>query len=152
MMGLEPQVLSHLSKVAKSTTEIIKEMYGEECNLDRARTPVHKALVALEEDGTIESRMLNTPKPTRYWALPGGAFPEGAECPLTQRILIALKDGPMVTDSLAKAVYSHAETVDSVNAEKRLGKALKRLRDKGKVEKCLGSNGKWRPTTWRLVE
>lgn len=152
MKGLEPQILDHLTMDAKSTTQVIIEIYGQDCNLDHARTQVHEALRALEGDGLIESRMLNTSKPTRYWALPGGRFPDGVECPLTQRILAALMDGPMTMEQLSNAVYTHAEAPDSVNSQKRLGKALNRLKGKSKVERCRGANGKMWPSTWKLVE
>lgn len=152
MKGLEPQILQHITVKAKSTTEIIRDLYGDDCNLDRARTQVHEALKALEDDGKIESRMLNISKPTRYWALPGGDFPQGSQCPLSQRILTALIDGPMDMTALSGAVYTHAEAPLSVNSQKRLTKALARLKEKGLVERCLGANGKWWPTTWKLVE
>ncbi len=152
MKVLEPQMLALVGYEAQSTTELIKRLYGEDYpHIEGARVQVHEALAALEGDGLITSRMCYSGMSrhnARYWALPGGRFPsESPVTPLTERVLGALSDGPLMIEAIYSKVYSDEERTDQLNSEKRLYKALNRLKSKGLIERTPST-----PSTWRLTD
>jgi len=78
MMDIEPEVLSHMTMVAKSTYEVVASMYSTEYEIKSKRGAVFKALCNLEERGLIISKVIRTDlsnNASRYWVLPGGTFP-----------------------------------------------------------------------------
>ena len=152
MRVLEPQIMEVMTLDAMTTTEVIRAVLGELAPIDKARKGFHEALVCLEDDGAVESRLCYIDGlPTRYWVLPGGTFPEVEGKPLTDRIADALADGPMGIEAIYQAVYTDAERRDPQNARKRLSKALNRLADRNTIERCeCPQTGQWTPSTWRM--
>jgi hypothetical protein len=153
MRLLEPRIMGIMTSEAVSTTDVIRLLYGD-IDPERVRNQVHEALTGLERDGSIESRVSNEGRPVRYWALPGGTFPDGVHAsPLSERVLDALDGGPMRIDALFEEVYTEPEKTDRVNAGKRLSKVLNRLRARGQVHRCRDpETGSLNPSTWERTK
>ena len=82
MMDIEPAVLACISMEAISTKEVMDKLYSQEWEKKSKRGAVFKALCNLDDQGLIISKKIRidtTVNPSRYWALPGGSFPEGVE-------------------------------------------------------------------------
>ena len=154
MKLLEPQVMEIVGMEAMSTAEVADRVYeAKGWRTDYEKSKVYAALKSLWAKGDLESRMCQPDGvaiPTRYWALPGGAFPKGAEASMSDRILSALTDEPMSIDVLLPKVYP--EYKDRLRAMQNLNKVLNRLRESGKVERTsdVRSGSVWL-STWRKV-
>ena len=154
---LEPQIMAVMTMEAQSTTDIIKALYGPDYPyIEAARVQVHKALVCLQSDGDIESKLCHLDgdlphKAVRFWGLVGCTYPHAEGQPLTDRITVALADGPMRIDDLCAAVFSQDELADR-RSRSRLIKALNRLREARRVERIRDPvTNALTPSTWRLT-
>jgi DNA-binding PadR family transcriptional regulator len=94
MRYIEPDVLALLTREAKPTGQICRELYGDDYAMQASK--VFYALDSLVRHGWAESRMvtLQNGRRVRYWALPGGSFPEEGPVLLVDRITDALRSGP----------------------------------------------------------
>lgn len=79
MMDIEPDVLRCITLEAQSTFDIVQKLYENEWEVKTKRGMVFKALCNLESKGSIESKKIKASRssnPARYWALPGGTYPD----------------------------------------------------------------------------
>lgn len=80
MKYLEPKALAVLTMDAKTTVEVTEAIFGDSDKevLRKKKKEVFEALLALEDDGVVESRLCHVGMypAARYWALKGGTFPE----------------------------------------------------------------------------
>jgi len=79
MRWLEPKALGVLTTDAKTTVEITVAIFGTDKEVvHKRKKDVFEALLCLEDDGAIESRLCydDHKRPVCYWALRGGTFPE----------------------------------------------------------------------------
>jgi len=155
MRLLDASLMRIMDIEAQSTSTLMNRVLEgvPEWKKKQLRGHILTTLGDLEEDGRITSKIcrINYSGPvSRYWALPGGHFPEELDCKaLTTRVIYALSVRPMSNEELFSTVYYDEEKVAKDNAMKRLNKALYRLEEQGMVQK---ETEYIRASQWRLVE
>jgi len=155
MRSLDVALMKMIGMEAQTTSDLMARIFEGEPEWKRKQMRGHvlTALGDLERDGKITSRICRTAYSgpvSRYWALPGGRFPQELDCKaLTTRLINALSVRPMSNEELFTTVYYSEEKSDKDNAMKRLNKALYRLEDQGMVQK---ETEFIRASQWRLVE
>lgn len=128
MKGLEPDIMAIMTMEAKSTVEVMDTILAGRAEWEKAsnRTRIYGVLRALEKKEMVEGRtcIIDPHRPPiKFWALPGGTFPEGIQrATLTVRVREALTDGPMTMDALSEAVFDDVERDDD-----KLRRILKRM-------------------------